>query len=212
MVALCLAPRLAYFPVPKNACTSIKLALFEIDHGYDIHDKVGPDPENRFVHVVLRSDAFWEGVAFSIPPGFLKVTVVRDPIQRFVSGYRNRIVHLGEAREAGPGLPRQPDIDTFIRLLPEYMRTTPMIAHHFAPQVGYVGHDLGWYDRVFSVSRLSEMETFLSERTGRTITLGRSQDSGPRISADDLSPAARDTLRQYYAEDYRLFQRFPGFL
>ena len=208
MAVLCFDIALAYFPVPKVACTSIKLALFEIDHGYPITDRVGPDPGNNYIHWHLRTDAFRPDVASTFPRHFEKMVVVRDPIERFVSAYRNRIVHLREAAHAGASLPRQPDIETFARLLPAYMRAAPMIAHHFAPQTGFVGHDLGWYDRVFRFDELPDVAAYLSDKAGRAVNLRVTQNDGPPLSVSILNPATIELLRQYYADDYKLFAKF----
>ena len=211
MAVMCFNIEVAYFPVPKVACTSIKLALFEIDHGYPIYDKVGPDPENHYISWHMRNEPFRPD-GLGIPKHFARIAVVRDPIQRFVSGYRNRIVHAREAAQAGVRLPADPDIDTFARRLPEYMTAVSMIGHHFAPQIAFVGNDLGWYDRVFSFERLSEVAIYLSERAGRPISLRLTQNSGPALSARDISPQTERLLRQYYADDYALFQKFPGLI
>jgi hypothetical protein len=208
VAVLCFNISLAYFPVPKIACTTIKLALFEIDHGYPITDRVGPDPANNYIHWHLRTDAFRPDVGSTFPKHFEKMVVVRDPIERFVSAYRNRIVHLREAAQAGTSLPRQPDIETFTRLLPAYMQAAPMIAHHFAPQIGFIGYDLGWYDRVFRFDQWPDVAAYLSDKVGRPVNLGVTQNEGPRLSASNLRPETLALLRQYYADDYKLFAKF----
>ena len=38
--------------------------------------------------------------------------------------------------------------------------------------------------------------------------MGRLQTGGPKLSVDDLGRREIDTLRQFYAEDYRAFGRY----
>ncbi len=201
MVAVCYRIGVVYFPTPKVACTSIKHALFAIDRGFDIREVVGPDPLNLHVHFALPTHPFNAGLVAALPANFEKICVVRDPYSRFVSGYRNRVVHLRETAQAPPHLPSDPDINTFAELLMEYRRL-PAIAHHFAPQTTFLGLDHSFYDRVFRLEELDSLARYLSARAGRPVELPHEQTAGPRVGVEALSPKARAVIERRYASDF----------
>jgi hypothetical protein len=142
-------------------------------------------------------------------PGFLRVAIVRDPVRRFISAYRNRVLHYGEADESilqksgVEGIPGRPDLATFVAHLAEYQKL-PKIAHHTRPQTFFLGRDLRFFDRVFQVERADLLEAFLAERGGISVTLPRMRTDGPAIRADDLPLALRRAIAGLYAEDYVL--------
>lgn len=190
---------LVYFPVPKVACTSVKLAIMR-------HNEPG-----RFI--ALRSDDHvhgkyggyksppwnWEWRRYAdplMPSSWMRpFCVIRDPIDRFVSGYRNRVVHWNEFG----GNP--PDINEFALGLADYCKADRQIGHHFLPMTTYLGRDPSFYDRVFLMSELQALPVYC----GFSAPLPKTQNDGPPISRTDLSKEALSRLEQFYAEDYRVW-------
>lgn len=200
--------RIAYFPVPKSACTSIKSLFFQIENGvpfkpmtrhgqmFHIHNFYGTVPFGRIAHDRLRD--FW------------RFAVYRDPISRFLSCYSNRVLHFrelsagmlsAEAQKAG-ALP-DPDLETFIERIEIYRLYSPSIQHHCAPQVQFLGRDPDYFHRIFTLQTLDEMVAELSQRTGRSLQLPHEQRGGPKLTPDNLSPKAQAALRELYRADYR---------
>lgn len=75
--------KIIYVENAKVACTSIKLAMFEpdIENAMDIHEK-------------LREKA-----VYSVPPsksGYYTFTVIRDPVRRFISCYKDKVLRKGD--------------------------------------------------------------------------------------------------------------------
>ncbi|MES9844974.1 MAG: sulfotransferase family 2 domain-containing protein, partial [Candidatus Sedimenticola sp. 6PFRAG5] len=71
---------IGYFPIPKVACTSIKTALFIVEHDRP-HDPVLDDGSN--VH------QFYKRKCREIDDCGFRFIVIRDPIRRFLSAYNN---------------------------------------------------------------------------------------------------------------------------
>jgi len=209
--ATCVKLKLQYFPVPKNAGSSVRDCLFEMDNGW------------RYRPMII--DGRWVGLFefFGFPaafqpapdrPGYLRFTVVRDPLRRLLSAYANKVLDnpgVASADFAALGLrsdlPRAPDIETFVAYLDEY-RLISNIRHHTNPQRYFLGDDLGHYHRVFRAEDLGELERFLSERAGAPIKLARLKADGTKIDPATLSPAARRKVAQHYAADYALLERY----
>lgn len=200
--------RIAYFPVPKAACTSIKTMFFEIENGvpfrpllrhgqmFHIHNFYGTQPFNR-----QNPDAL---------SGFWRFAVYRDPVLRFLSCYSNRVLHFRElgpsmlsaqARSAG-ALP-DPDLDSFVERLELYREYSPSIRHHVAPQVSFLGRDPAFFQRIYSMKKLPQMVSDLQERTSLTLHLPHDQRGGPKLTPHDLGANALEKLTQIYRADFR---------
>lgn len=182
-----------YFPVPKVACTSLKLAIMQhnrprkfrlLESEEDIHGGGG-----------YRSPPWsWEWRTYVRPKAMRAFCVVRDPIERFISGYRNRIAFHGDLGA------RPPDINEFALHLHEHCRDGHL-RHHFMPMVEFTGRDPSFYDRVFLLNELDS----LSDYVGVPLAIGRAQESGPKMTRADLSESALEHLAAFYAEDYRVW-------
>lgn len=194
--------KLTYYPVPKNGNTSIRNLLYQIERGmpfqqpYELALLMGPAPE--FIPVYI--------------PGFDRVAVVRDPVQRFISAYRNRVLHYHEIsrermrrRGGAEALPERPTITQFIKNLEEYRKIWP-IAQHTHPQTYFLGKDPGFFQRIFRLEKMHELEAYFSERLGRPVSLPRLRTEGPPAEQISLSASDVDDLKKFYEEDYRFLE------
>jgi hypothetical protein len=200
--------RIAYFPVPKAACTSIKTMFFAIENGmpfkpmlrhgqmFHIHNFYGTEPFNREDKDELLD--YW------------RFAVYRDPITRFLSCYSNRVLHFeelsqnmlsAEAQDAG-AVP-DPDLETFVERIELYREFSPSIRHHVAPQVSFLGRDPGYFQRIYGMAELPQLVSDLETRIGHDLDLPHEQRGGPRLTAADLSANALESLQQIYHADFR---------
>lgn len=206
-----LAPwSIGYQPIPKVACTSIKLALFELATGEKaseghligakhIHDYFGTRPEDI------------SGAAF-------KFIVIRDPLARFMSGYANRVGQHRELSEAylrslpiSLQLPLQdfvfdPTLAEFIDRFELYMRV-PAIHHHFLPMADQV-LSLETFDKVYPLEAMDALCADIGQLTGRTFTVPREQRGSPNKRAEDLSDAQRRALLKLCERDYEMLKAY----
>jgi hypothetical protein len=200
-----------YFPIPKVGGTSIRDVLFRLEWGQDFVPARLPSgaPTELWMH--------FPAIAFQKIPsgafdGFERIVVVRDPLERLVSAYRNRVVHYREIEQADfaqlgidSRLPKTPDFDTFCQYLPDYRRIDT-IRHHTEPQGLYLGPDLCYFSKVFRLERIAELEAHLSYRTGTAVALKRLRSEGPPRSALSISDASRKAVSAYYAGDFALLK------
>lgn len=195
---------LGYLPIPKVACTSIKEALFKLA----TDEPFSPKAAGGATHV----HSYFDRRSSDISQARRRLLVVRDPIQRFLSGYGNRVLHHQElSREYLQRQPMwerlqrenfvfDPDLEQFIDRLAQY-RQVPTIDHHFRPMSEFVP-PLASFDKVYPFEALHQFCEDVTHWTERPLPLGHMQRGGPKLTAADLSPAARRKLLAYYAADY----------
>lgn len=205
---------LMYFPVPKVACTSIKVAVLAVNNPAAVKSVTERDAngKRRDVHRIYNSTTFKVSsvVRFAHRRWFC---VVRDPVKRFLSGYTNRLYHhhdLSKTDDAvftEKGLSRKPELDEFVYRLEDYMAINSGVNHHFRPMVDFLGTKAKRYDRVFRMSELDDLVTYCAGH-GATLELPHMQSGGKKLALDVLDQKMRDKLLAFYAADYKAFGRY----
>lgn len=201
--------KLAYIPIPKNACTSIKTALF--DAFSPSRNTLLHEWERNHVHRFFhrRPDAWMTVDNLRDFKGF-RFTVLRHPFDRFLSTYRNRILKFRDI-EVDPlsrmqarlrGLEISPSLDQFARRLAAYAAINGSISHHTRPQSHFV-KDRNIIDQAYTVGELDRLVHDVSERAGVTLQIERRNTSAE--TSLHLSSPARKALEAYYREDFEMF-------
>lgn len=201
--------KLLYIPIPKNACTTIKHALHEIEFG----QQFTPEKRERLSMVDIhdfylkRSGAF-TGVSRLRRTNATCFAVVRDPVQRLISCYRNRVVDLGDLSESQHvlqkmGLSADPDLNTFVLNLKGYRKANKSIEHHARPQSEFLSGTLDYLDHIFPIEQMDELKSMLKEY-GWEYRMRSVKSGGTSFDIGDLSQQALEFAISYYEEDYRL--------
>ena len=205
--------KITYISVPKVACSSLKRFFFEIDNGFAF--RVFRTNGKRYgVHQFAVSKALVD-----IPPitmaDHVRIAAVRDPWRRILSCYVSKVA----AEKAGLnkvkftpeqkklGMVATPSIDNFVDLLPHYQAVSGPIRSHSRPLSYYLGHDPAFFDRLFPMSRLSEMVDYVADRIGNVPALPHNNKSSKTDL--DIPQAALDRNKQkiedIYTEDLDIF-------
>lgn len=203
-----------YASVPKVACTSIKRMFFEFENGFEFQSyKVNGN--HMHIHNAAYKGLLREKFPEKRIADYHRVTLVRDPIQRFLSAFGNRVVHHKELsrKAAGPnlkklGLKPNPDLDLFIEKFDDYRQAHQSILHHTRPMVDFLGEDPNYYAKIYPLQEIKQFVADMSERLGTELNLGRSQTGGPKIKVDELSEDQIEKLKAFYAKDYEIFGEF----
>ncbi|WP_157966280.1 sulfotransferase family 2 domain-containing protein [Oceanibium sediminis] len=203
--------KLSYISVPKNACSSLKKMLFRLEKGRDLQAYTA-NGALRTVHHVYPSKPYdrWRQ---QMPAGHWTFAVLRDPLDRLISTYTNKILQLDVLRdmelEAGDldrGLTTRPSLPEFVRFLGRYRGLSREIRRHTDPQVTFLGPDPAFFDRLYPMQALPELAEDLEKRTGQTLTLGQNNASTEfRAGLPALSQNERAKLEDFYAEDYAAY-------
>lgn len=201
------SPDIAYLRIPKCACTSIGNLLFQIEEGKPF-EKASNEINKKGVHSYFLKNGTYHDV--NIFGNHFKFTVIRDPIKRFISGYRNRVIYhnallnLVEAKH----IHKVPTLNEFALNLEFYFQRNLEIEHHFAPQEFYLNGDLSFLDAIYKIEDFAEVEKKLSQISKRTLTPVVSQTGGPEIKLGDLNKRAFRKLIDFYESDYKLLHEF----
>ena len=206
--------KLFYAPVPKIACTSIKLMFFKFENGFEFQPyKVNGKPMH--IHNVGYKGTLYEKFPTKRIESYHRVSLVRDPVKRFLSAYGNRVVHHKELSrsKAGPnlrelGLEPNPDLGLFIEKFEDYSKAHQSIFHHTRPMVDFLGEEPGYYAKVYRMEEIGQFATDMSERLGAEMNLGRHQTGGPKLKVEDLTSTQIEKIKAFYAEDYKVYGEY----
>jgi len=206
---------LVYFPVPKVASTTLKQFIYEVNHGEPYRDQQDTDAD-RSKHIHTHDRAF-EAIAFdNVELASIaqkrRVAVVRDPIERILSAYSNRVLFHGELSPSSIdtksaellGVPANPSLSEFIQYLSEYRELSRPIAHHTDLQKTFLGSDPGYFEEIFPIERLPNLADLINKAAGTNVDIGHAQRSKKKIPTWDLSSRQRSELIEYCLEDYQL--------
>ena len=213
MAILLPAQKIAYFDTPKVASTSIKLALYQIASGENLH---GRDDLDMVAHRIYPTQRLAGPQDFTACQDYWKFAIIRDPVKRLLSAYSNRVVHHRDqykdrfvrTRAAILGLSMDPDVNMFFQRLGRYRAQSGRIRHHTDRVAQYIGTDLSRFDAIYPIENLGQFSTDLAARTGQSVALLRLQTGGPVITADMLSRKAFDSLMAYLAPEYELLRAY----
>ena len=202
---------LTYVSAPKVACTSLKHMFFEIENGFRFR-RFHANGALQHIH-----NAAYPGYDFNALPheriaGHVRLTVVRDPVRRFLSCYGNRVRHHRDLaperikpKFRGRGATPDPSLEEFADKLELYREASGLIRRHTLPLVDILGRDPCYYEGVYSIGTLDAFRRRVVEITGRDVELQHLQTAGLKISPDDLSAAARRRIEAFYADDYATY-------
>lgn len=216
--------RIAFQNVPKVATTSLFQWLYQL-----LPDGGIPLKKRKSLHswfTTQQTDFVTNHplVDFQRPDGYLVFCLMRDPVKRLLSAYRNRVLFHselnsgtsdGDAAVSANLLPR-PDLEYFVEHFDDYRRTSRTIRHHTNPMVDFIGQDLTIYDHVFDISEMDLLRDTLIEHwkkcnldvaSGMIPPIPRTQIGGPKIGLEHISAQAFIRLLDFYRADYECFPR-----
>lgn len=206
--------KLIYIPIPKNACTSIKQALHEIEFGKPFDASIREFRMYEEVHdyYLKRKDAFTGRKDLETQDRFTRFAVVRDPVERLLSCYRNRVLDSGDLYENSKtlcrmGLSAEPDLTTFVMYLEQYRNFSSKIEHHSRPQSSFLDGSIGYLDKIYRMKDLDQLFELL-KKDKADLTLHRRKTGGTKIGLENLSDEAFQKLIHFYREDYKLLKDY----
>lgn len=208
---------LVYIPVPKVATTSLKYFLFEINEGQNFDD-VYTKREKKHVHNFHKS---FNSVHFSkLDKQAIAdkrcVAIVRDPIDRLLSCYKNRVVakgclspdridkKLAEILCVSP----DPDLQSFMINLQKYRLLSQEVRHHTDLQCDFLGETLDFFDFVFRIVDVDKFAELVNEQAEKLVELNVEQKSVRDEKTEKLGAAALQAAIDYSRRDYDLLKGY----
>jgi len=190
--------KLLYVPTPKCACTTMKHVMYFLEHGDWYQESA---EEKKYIHKFYGYDNLVENL--DDYSDWYKFAVVREPIDRFISFYQNKIVQ--EKKYIDPSV----DIDNLAMNLEKYQSQNSALKHHTETQKSFLGDDLAVFDWVGKIEDLSKLHETIQEMTHLNFSLPQKQTSSSSRKAK-LSLSNETILRlvDFYKEDYALLKGF----
>ena len=195
--------KLVYYPVAKNANSSAKLFFLKhlkIDKNYYfISDKV---PEYKINEEPRYNNLDKKYNLVNFLPSYTpfskidvdeKCCIVRDPLKRFMSAYKNRILFHKDAGFR----------DLNINEIIEKMEINSFDNRHFLPQSYWLGNNLKYFT---IVSNISNMEAFINGVNNffdNKVEFPRIQTGGNEKNIN-LTGNQISKLKKIYSSDYDL--------
>ena len=203
--------KILYTFLPKCACTSIKHLIFECERGipYVEKKKVGYG-----IHEFYKT---WREITtnYVYSDNWLKVLIVREPLQRLVSCYKNRVLFHKDLLKSADrlskvSLPVNPSWEVFIDNFERYRSLSPSINHHSAPIVDFAGYNPDFYDLILNISELDKLLSVVSDRSHCHIEMPHKQIGGSEIDIGGISEKAKEKIHRFYAKDYDIYSKYFG--
>ncbi|MEM1172050.1 MAG: tetratricopeptide repeat protein [Cyanobacteria bacterium P01_H01_bin.35] len=199
---------LAYLPIPKCASTTLKHIFYSLKFNQEYSQPIEQIHQFWYPHTDVLEQ-------LKNLDNYFKFTVIRDPVKRLLSCYKNLVLHYKiflskpiQGKVENAGLKQEPDINYFVENLENYFLFSDAITHHALPQNKYIGKDLGIYDLICPIENLENLRQIISQKANVEIEFPQLQTAGPKITIQDLTEKSLTKLIEFYAEDYQLLQDF----
>ena len=194
--------KLIYYPCPKNANTSAKMFFakhLNVDKHFLFLGDETPQIEQKPEQYEGKQDII--GIIPSKQP-FKKINVdvkcciVRDPIKRFISAYKNRILYHRDIQFK----------DHSIDMILEKLENDNFENRHFLPQVYFLGEDLSYYTFWSTTEGVSHFAEQVNDFFSRKIIFPKIQTGGRDIKIK-LTSLQISKIEKIYAKDFKLIQK-----
>tara|TARA_B100000963_G_scaffold144202_1_gene125624 strand:+ start:2928 stop:3554 length:627 start_codon:yes stop_codon:yes gene_type:complete len=194
--------KLIYYPCPKNANTSAKMFFakhLNIDKNFlflgDEIPQIEQTPDQysgkQNIIGIIPSKLPFRKINVDI-----KCCIVRDPIKRFISAYKNRILYHRDIQFK----------DHSIDMVLEKLENNKFENKHFLPQTYFLGEDLNYYTFWSTTEEVSFFADQVNDFFSRKILFPKIQTGGSDIKIK-LTSSHISKIEKIYAKDFKLIQK-----
>ena len=194
--------KLTYYPCPKNANTSAKMFFakhLNVDKDFlflgDSIPQIEQTPDQykgkQNIIGIIPSKQPFKKINVDI-----KCCIVRDPIKRFISAYKNRILYHRDIQFK----------DHSVDMILEKLENNNFENRHFLPQVYFLGEDLNYYTFWSTTEDLSFFVEQVNDFFSRKINFPKIQTGGSDIKIK-LTNSQISRIEKIYSKDFKLIQK-----
>ncbi len=207
--------KIAYFPVPKTASTSMKHAFYQLEHSKPFEKVDRPGQKSGIHDNYLNTQRFYK-IDHKRYANYSRIAIIRDPVRRIISAYQHRVLREWELSEQridmdlarALGVTPNPSRNVFLCNIEKYRLLSAPIKHHTDPFTDFLGHDLSYFTDVVKIGKMGELAAQIEALTGRKFELGHFQKGSGKPMVLRMSRPARDALLRYCAGDYALMKGY----
>ena len=135
--------------------------------------------------------------AFQIISVDYKSCIVRDPLERFVSAYKNRVLFH-----------KDKDFNNHtVSEVIEKLEKGNIENKHFLPQSFFLGKDLSYFDIVGSLSNIKSFEDKINDFFGQKRNFPKLQTGGKGLKLN-LSIDQKKKIKKIYSNDFELLSKY----
>ena len=197
--------KLVFYPVKKNANSSAK--LFFAKH-LGIEDKFYFLEDEKPRYLLSRRDYkkysqkhnlmqfFVNNSKFERVNIEIKACIIRNPVERFLSAYKNRILYHKDKEFYNHS------IDIILDKLEKNLFEN----RHFLPQTFFLGNDLSYYTFWSDVNNLELFEEKVNNFFGKKIKFPKIQTGGHELKVK-LNYLQLERVKKIYQSDYHLISQ-----
>jgi hypothetical protein len=207
------AHKICYQPIPKNACTSLKAALYRLEAGEEFHSNyLAKSIHNTFPTIRVPP----------VPDNYFQFAVVRHPRARFLSLIRNRLLYHHDARrfyakiridqiaaaiDQGAVMTQEMFDEFGLRVMRGWKKLNEAahFNHHALPQMYWIAGRLEEL-RVYRIEQMAELEQALGQWCNANLKVCHDQNKGTSLREFTLSSELDAFIRTEYDEDYRALE------
>jgi hypothetical protein len=226
---VCRKAALLYIPIPKCAHTTIVGALAHLEgktwEYSTIRDNLtadyGNDDDKLHVALTEKNDGLFlkelmPNECFEIldSKDFVRVAVVRNPVERILSAYnhffvqgRQNPVYQRHAQQVWDFYDQQRGDYVSLEQFLYFLKATSLLQmdHHWLPQIEFVKNMR--IDLCIPVNRLDIFEDLLTRRSGYKVEMQARNVRNSQALSPTLAPAQIDAIRELYWADTLLFEK-----
>jgi hypothetical protein len=131
----------------------------------------------------------------------IRMCIVRDPVQRFVSAYATHLNNI---------VLNEISIDQVIKNIsrPEFIEENTRFINQTKPQVHFYGKDPSIYTHIFNINQMYEVKRLLETEADIVIPELHLHKSDPKKIADKLNENQISWIKNRYQEDYHIYGKF----
>lgn len=196
----------AIYNVPKGGGTTLRSWIYFAKTG----EMALKDEGDGYLNQASKTYSYLREIGYEVC-NFINwgkgpsVCIVRNPINRFISLYKDKIV-----KEKRCGTP-PPSFSDFTRNFAEVIKNNDFphppnpslkyLEHHFAPQTLILGNNEDYYEHIFDISEINtKLKSYLEKRWGIELPILHCRKAK---MLEDIKPSSRDLkfLEEIYRTD-----------
>lgn len=195
---------LVYYPVAKNANSSVKLFLLKhlnLQNDYFFIEDQLPRYTHKNYHYKNQNGK--QNLINFLPPytpfkrikADYKYCLVRDPINRFISAYKNRILYH---KDKG-------FFEHSVDMIIDKLDNNKFENRHFLPQTYWLGNDIKYFTQVSKLPNINSFIDVVNSFFGRKIIFPHIQIGGKDFEIK-LTRVQKKKIEKIYSHDYELMK------